>query len=155
LSSVGDDSGTGILDLQRKIKAVAIGSTIIGLIGVADTVWFYVTGSRSPIPSVAFTIGWPSFALYINFFVPGIVLGLGVRTRNDLIRIFGIVLSLVWIVAEGFSVASLLFAVTQAENIPSGLLALAAIAISSLFLGFFVWQFNVLRARETLLYFGG
>ena len=141
--------------MDRKINAVAIGSTIIGLMGVADTVWFYVTGARSPIPNVAFTVGWPSFALYLNFFVPGVVLGLGIRGRSDPVRVFGIVLSLVWIVAEGFSVATLLFAVTRVENLPSGLLVAAAIAVSAAFLGYFVWQFNVLRARETVLYFGG
>jgi hypothetical protein len=50
------------------INVIAVVCSVVGLLGIVDTVWFYVTGSRSPIANVAITLNWPSFARYINLF---------------------------------------------------------------------------------------
>jgi hypothetical protein len=139
--------------MTAKVNIMAMVCSVIGLLGVFDTVWFYVTGARSPVANVALTLNWPSFALYINVFAPGIILGLGIRSRNDEYRIFGLIASVVWVFAGLFLLVLPLGGFDSGRDLVTMLRMLASDALVIAFIGYSVWQFNVLRSQEATQYF--
>ena len=107
-----------------------------------------MTGARSPIPSIAFTLHWPPFALYFNFYIPGLILGLGIRTKSDQYRVFGLAVSLVWILDSAILVATTVGDLLQAANPPTAIFLLTWIVFELGTLGYCIWQFNVLRSLQ-------
>ena len=139
--------------MENKVRIIAVIFTLLGLSGIGQTVWFYVTGTKSPIPSAAITLDWPSFALYLNFFVPGIIIGPGMRTRTALFRILGLIMSVVWALGTVFAIILSLFDLTQYPNPQTTTVMLLVVTLLFGFLGYCVWQFTVLRAAESIKYF--
>ena len=139
--------------VAAKINVIANVCTVVGLLGIFDTIWFYVTGSRSPIANIAFSLIWPSFVLYINVFAPGIIIGLGIRTRYNEYRNFGLIASVIWILAGLFLIALPVGGAAAFGNVGSMLRLLLSDSIFIAFVGYCIWQFNVLRSKEALQYF--
>jgi hypothetical protein len=141
--------------VDREVGVIARVSTIVGLMGIVDTVWFYVTGSKSWIPNASFSAVWSWFTLYINLFVPGIIVGLGLRTRDVFFRFLGIALSVVWAVAGVGLMIGGVFVLFHAANVLVLADAIVSIAFSLGLLVYCLWEINVLCGRGSAEYFSG
>lgn len=141
------------VSIAKQINLIATVVTLLGLDGVIETVWFYATGTKGPLIDASFTLGWTSFALYLNVYVPGIFIGPGLRTQTEAFRIFGMIFSVVWGLASVFLIVIMLLELPHAPNVllAFGVAAMLALAIWSL--KYFFWQFNVLRSHEAIKYF--
>jgi hypothetical protein len=98
-------------------------------------------------------LDWPSFSLYLNVFVLGIVAGPGMRNRIDRFRMLGLVSSVVWGLGTVFAIVLTLFDLTQYPDPQTESVMLLLIALELGFLGYCLWQFNVLRGVESVRFF--
>jgi hypothetical protein len=146
-------AGKKAVTIEKQINSIATVVTIIGLLGVGNTVWFYATGTRSQFFDVALTLGWTSFVLYLNPFVPGIFIGPGLRTQTEFFRILGLIFSVVCVLATGFFGIIALVALPQAPNVLFLLYLLTLLVLSVWGLKYLFWQFNVLRGPDAIKYF--
>lgn len=134
------------VQIPQVIRVIAIVTALLGLSGAYDIISFYAFGHPSPILSLAFSLKYPNFTLFVNVLAPGIVVGPGLWWRDMFARAAALGMSLVWAgsgalfcVAVLFVLASGYMSATEtAENVTMG----AIVVIYS------VWQFNVLRSES-------
>jgi hypothetical protein len=141
------------VSIAKQINLIATVVTLLGLDGVIETIWFYATGTKGPLIDASFTLGWTSFALYLNVYVPGIIIGPGLRTQTEAFRIFGVIFTVVWGLASVFLIVIMLLELPHAPNVFIALYAATILAVAVWSLKYFFWQFNVLRGPASIKYF--
>ena len=133
--------------MDKKHTIIAVVCTLIGLVGIADTIWFYSTATLPPGPSEYLIFKWPPHSMYVNLFVPGILVALGVLTRWRIARLLGLVFAYIWAAFAGSAIGQGLYALvsfTSTSPIPPGF-GMQAVAFFSALFGFCIWEFAVLN----------
>lgn len=140
-----------VTPMERRLRVAAMGCALIGLIGVADTVDFYMTGSVSwGLPAFGLAVTWSWGTLYVSAFLIGIAVSFGLRARVEAFRIVGLVFAVLNVFA-----AIVLLAIDLPQAIAAGSLlgALNSVLLAAAFLAFGVWLFRVLNGTDVRAHF--
>jgi len=133
-------------NLEKRLKILSILSLVIGAIGVADTIEYYATGSDNwALPAFHFSLTFTWGTLYFSWFVLGLVVAYGLRTRLEFFRIVGLIFAVLVTIA-GVVCLILIPPAIAAGGVSIFIADVAFFGVA--FIVFGVWSFRVLHGAD-------
>ena len=128
-----------------RVKVIAVLALLLGALGIFNTIY---AGVHEGFPSfdvyMGFTLNLPTGPYRIDFFAFGLVIGIGLWLGDNIGRIVGVWISLLWIIGAAIStVGSMMWFTGGFINAMTGF---RIEAVDVVVLIYAIWQYNVLRS---------
>lgn len=139
--------------MEKRLRAIARVSFILGLLGVADEIYAYAVGTHLPyLPSIAFTLDFAWGKFYVDLFILGVFTGFGLRSRDEIYRVVGLVSAVLWAIGAILVITASLtpFAAEQV----GWFVRFSTVVLMVALFAYSIWQFRVLHSAEVRAAFG-